>query len=74
MQSDILILVDQTVKRPFNDIAMLPWDLSAFTNLLSLLQCSLGTWLSPAPLGLEGLSPVPFELEELSPFPLQGYP
>ena len=31
MQSDILILVDQTVKRPFNDIAMLPWDLSAFT-------------------------------------------
>jgi len=87
MQSDILILVDQTVKRPFNDIlvdqtvkrpfndiAMLPWDLSAFTTLLSLLQCSLGTWLSPVPLGLEGLSPVPFELEELSPFPLQGYP
>jgi len=53
---------------------MLPWDLSAFTTLLSLLQCSLETWLSPAPLGLEGLSPVPFELEELSPFPLQGYP
>jgi hypothetical protein len=74
MQSDILILVNQTVKWPFNDIAMLPWDLSAFTNLLSLLQCSLGTWLSPVPLGLEGLSPVPFELEELSPFPLQGYP
>jgi len=74
MQSDILILVDQTVKRPFNDIAMLPWDLSPFTTLLSLLQCSLGTWLSPVPLGLEGLSPVPFELEELSPFPLQGYP
>ena len=48
---------------------MLPWDLSAFTTLLSLLQCSLETWLSPAPvpLGLEGLSSVPFELEELSP-------
>ena len=76
IQSDILILVNQTVKWPFNDIAMLPWDLSAFTNLLSLLQCSLETWLSPepVPLGLEGLSPVPFELEELSPFPLQGYP
>jgi hypothetical protein len=59
---------------PAFTFTMLPWDLSAFTNLLSLLQCSLGTWLSPVPLGLEGLSPVPFELEELSPFPLQGYP
>ncbi len=36
--------------------AMLPWDLSAFTFKrgpqswrLSLLQCSLETWLSPAP-------------------------